>query len=125
MNREGLGPGAQGSVPPFLASPLLAAVLLLWGVGAALVAPEIPRATAALTILMFAATLWHPSLALASLAALTPAGLLSPRPGTSGGAAGVDVRRGLSPAVRRPLGRGLAIPAVLYGRVRAASRGSA
>jgi O-antigen ligase len=116
------------------AARLIAAGVLLWGIGTALVAPELPRATAALAILAFAATLWRPSLALVALAVFSPAGLLlaaSPARAAELLAwaflAGWLLRRTFTKARLKPgttygvATYGVAMPAVLYAACAAAS----
>ena len=76
---EALGsrPGKGPRVRALAVAPRLAlGAMLAWCVFVALIAPELPRVTAALGLLIFVAALWRPSAALIAVAAFTPAGLL-------------------------------------------------
>jgi hypothetical protein len=106
---------------------LLCGVALAWCVSVALVAPETPRLTAALALLVFAAGIWRPAVALIGLAALTPAAMLLAPPPARGAelfawaflaAWLVRVWRPLAPA---GVPRRIALPALLYAAYAAGS----
>ena len=123
------GPEAQGSRPGkgprvsalAIAPRLAVGVLLAWCVFVALVAPELPRVTAALGLLTFLAALWQPSAALVAVAAFTPAGLLlAPSPAHAAELLAWAFLSGWLLRLWRPLAgagwsTGITWPTVLYG----------